>query len=135
MIGAIGTKSIDDVIIFEVSDSKVYNFQDFTRSNKVRFSKNDVLLKKPVSEYIGPDLDTISFKIEMRAELGINPREEINKLMEIQREGILVSIIIGNKAFGIYKWRISDITETFERLDNYGNCFAASCNLTFEEYV
>lgn len=135
MIGAIGSKSIDDVIIFEVSDSKILNFTDFTRSNKVRFSKNDVLQRKPVSEYIGSDLDTISFKMELKAEKGVNPRNEVDKLMYLHRDGTIISIIIGGKAFGVYRWRIVDISIAFERIDNQGNCISATCDISLEEYV
>lgn len=135
MIGLIGSKSIDDVIIFEVSEHKIYNFQNFTRATKVRFAKNDVLQKKPVSEYVGSDLDTISLKIELKAELGVNPRDEVDKLIKLQRDGVIVSIILGGKPFGVYRWRISDISSVFERIDNKGNCFAINCDISFEEYV
>ena len=61
MIGAIGSRRLRDVIIFEVSERRALTFTDFVRRNNVRFAKNDALLRKPVSQYIGPDLDTMSW--------------------------------------------------------------------------
>ena len=135
MIGAIGSGSIDDVIIFEVSDQKILTLLDFSRKNGVRFSKNDVLLKKPVSQYIGPDLDTISFKIELRAQYGVNPRDEMDKLIYLERDGTTVSIVIGNKAFGVYRWRISDPNMVWKIVDNTGFLQSAVCEISLEEYV
>lgn len=66
MVGAIGSKTMDDVIMFEVSDEKILTLRNFVRSNSVRFAKNDVLLRKPVSQYIGPDLDKISFEMPLK---------------------------------------------------------------------
>ena len=43
LIGAIGSKSINDVIIFEVSDKRIATIEDFKRSNKINFSKNNVI--------------------------------------------------------------------------------------------
>jgi phage protein U len=135
MIGAIGSKSIDDVIVFEVSSDKIFTIDNFTRTNNVRFSKNDVLLKKPVSEFIGADLDNINFKITLKAQNNVNPREEMNKLIELQRSGTSVSLVLGKVAFGVYRWRIVNLTMDWERIDNKGVCIEATCDVALEEYV
>jgi len=135
MIGAIGSKTLDDVILFEVSPETVKTIKDFVRRNRVRFAKNDVLLRKPVSQYVGPDLDDISFKIMLKAQYGVNPRAEMTKLITIQRAGEVVSIIMGNWVQGVARWRIVNLGMPWERIDNKGNCISSTVDISFEEYV
>ena len=135
MIGAIGSTALDDVILFEVSQEKVFTFDGFVRTNNVRFAKNSVLLKKPVSQYVGPDLDKISFKIILKAQFGVNPQEEFNKLIHLQRDGTIVSIIIGKSPQGMYRWRIANLGMPWEVVDNRGNCISCTVDISFEEYI
>lgn len=135
MIGAIGSKSLTDVIIFEVSDDYALTLTNFVRNNSVRFAKNDVLLRKPVSQYIGPDLDKISFKIILKSYLGVNPKSEFDKLIYLQREGALVSILIGRSVFGVYRWRIDSLGIPYDIIDNKGVCISSTVDISFEEYV
>ena len=136
MIGAIGSKALDDVIMFEVSDiENILTIKDFVRRNKVRFAKHNVLQKKPVSEYVGSELDTISFKIILKAQFGVNPQEEFNKLIRLQRDGETLSIVIGKSAHGMFRWRIVNLDMPWEVIDNKGNCISCTVNISFEEYI
>jgi phage protein U len=135
MIGAIGSRGIADVILFEVSDHKTLTIIDFMRSNSVRFAKHDVLLRKPVSQYIGPDLDKLSFKIMLKSYLGVNPKSEFDKLIYLQRDGELVSVLMGTSALGVYRWRIADLGIPYEIIDNQGRCISSTVDISFEEYV
>jgi len=135
MIGAIGSKTLIDVILFEMSPDKILTLQNFTRQNGVRFAKHDTLLKKPISQYIGQDLDNISFDNTLRADLGVNPKNEFNKLIRLQRDGETLSIVLGKRAFGIYRWRITNLNILEERINNEGICTKAVVNIRFEEYA
>ena len=135
MIGAIGSAALDDVILFEVSDEKVITIRDFVRRNSVRFAKHDVLLRKPISEYVGPELDQVSFKLILKSELGVNPKDEFNKLIHLQRDGETISLILGKTAFGVYRWRIARLGIPFEVIDNKGNCRSSTVDISLEEYV
>jgi len=135
MIGAIGSKTLNDVILFEVSPEKVLTIDNFIRRNSVRFAKNDVLLRKPVSQYTGPELDTISFDLLLKASYGVNPQDEFNKLIKLQRDGTTVSIILGKRAFGVFRWRIAELGIPFDIIDNKGFCVSSTVNVSLEEYV
>lgn len=135
MIGAIGSKELDDVIMFEVSSKKILTIDGFTRNNSVRFAKNNVLLRKPVSQYVGPQLDMINFKIILKAQFGVNPQEEFNKLIRLQRDGTSLSIITGKSSHGMYRWRIADLGIPWEIIDNKGNCISSTVAISFEEYI
>ena len=135
MLGAIGTKELDDVIVFEVSDQKVLTFQSFVRSNKIRYTKHDILQQKPILEFTGADSDSITLQIILKAELSVNPRKEMDKLIRIQRDGITVSIIIGDGGFGVYRWLITNLNMAWERIDAKGILTSAACDLTLQEYI
>jgi phage protein U len=135
MIGAIGSKAIDDVIIFEVSDEKVLTFSDFTRNTGVRFATNDVLLRKPVSQYVGPSLEKVSFKIILRAKFGVNPKVEFDKLIKLQHDGTTLTVMLGSSLLGAHKWRIVDLGIPYENIDNKGICISSTVSISLEEYV
>jgi len=135
MLGAIGSKSLSDVILFEVSTERVLTFKNMVRTNNVRFAVNNTLLRKPISQYVGPSLDNISLTITLDAQYGVDPKVEYNKLIRIQRDGALVSIVIGTTAFGTYRWRIVNLSIPKELIDNTGFIRRSVVNITFEEYA
>lgn len=134
MIGAIGSKALDDVIMFEVSPDRVLTVQEMTRRNNVRFAENGVLLRKPVSQYVGPALDEIAMKIILSAQFGVHPQEEFNKLIHLQRDGTTVSIILGSSGFGTYRWRIDKLDMKFQLITNKGFVATSPINIVFREY-
>ena len=135
MIGAIGSKALNDVIMFEVSPDHLLTIQDFVRTNSVRFTKHGVLLRKPVSQYIGPDLDDIKFKIILKAQFGVNPQTEFNKLIHLQRDGTIISILLGKTTFGVFRWRIVKLGIPWETIDSRGVCISSTVDISLEEYV
>ena len=135
MIGAIGSKAIDDVVVFEVSDKRILTFDGFKRNNKINFAKNNVLLQKPVSEYVGQELDSISFTVSFKSELGTDPRTEADKLIYLHRDGAVVTLILWGKAFGTYRWVITNLDMDWTRINKIGYCRAIECGITLEEYA
>jgi len=135
MLGAIGSKDIDDVILFEVSSEVLLTIDNFVRRNRVRFAKHDVLLRKPVSQYIGPELDDITFQIVLKAQFGVNPQEEFNKLIHLQRRGATLSMLLGKTAFGTFRWRIVNLTNPWEIINDKGQCMSSTIDISLEEYV
>ena len=134
-LGAIGSKSFSDVILFEVSSERILTFKDMIRRNSVRFATNDTLLRKPISQYVGPSLDNISLTILLDAQYGVDPQAEYNKLIRIQKDGSTVSIIIGRTAFGTYRWRIADLSILKGQIDNIGFIRRSEVTVSFEEYA
>ncbi|TGV23874.1 hypothetical protein EN829_044785, partial [Mesorhizobium sp. M00.F.Ca.ET.186.01.1.1] len=64
-------------LIFEVTHEKVRTFDELTRSATARWSKHERFGQKPRSEFLGPDLDSISFKMRFDAQYGVNPKSEM----------------------------------------------------------
>jgi len=135
MIGAIGSKELDDVIMFEVSPEKILTFDNFVRRNSVRFAEHNTLQRKPVTQYVGPALDIIDLKIILKAQWGVNPQNEFNKLIRLQRDGATLSIVVGKSAFGMYRWTITNLGIPHNKIDNKGIIMSSTVNVSFKEYI
>lgn len=126
--------SLGDVV-FVTSASVIRTFEDFSRSTASRWAKHEILGKKPKTEYIGPDLDTVSFKIRFDIAFGMNPREEMNGLIELARSGKAVPLVIGGKALGVNLWVIKSVKQNWDFIDNRGNVLVGTADIELEEYV
>ena len=135
LMACLGNRTLSDVIIFSVGESTMRLLDNLTRTNTVRFAQNDILGKKPCREYIGPDIDTLSFDIILKSWWGCKPREELDKLIYLQRDGTLLTFLVGGKAFGRYKWTITSLTERMKHIDNCGNIHQIDCSITMDEYL
>lgn len=146
MIGSIGTTayagwtdeakaSTTYVVVFETSSDKILNFNDFTRQSSTRTVDHEILLKKPKTEFLGPNLDTISFTIRLSSMYGVKPLEEMNKLLILQRAGTPVTLTIGEKGIGVNKWTIEELEQGWNTIDNQGNLIEAELSITLKEYT
>ncbi|MFK4167703.1 phage tail protein [Paenibacillus lautus] len=133
----IGLGALGDVVFISSFKTpiKVRTFQDFQRDSTARWGSNDIHLQKPRSQYLGPGLDTITFTITFDVNLGMNPRKEMEKLLDYQRDGKVMLLQIGGKALGQGKWKIMDLGQAWERVDREGNLLKATMSVTLEEYV
>ncbi|WP_163538311.1 phage tail protein [Gracilibacillus sp. YIM 98692] len=122
-------------IIFETSDERIRTFSDFERNSSSRWSSHDVIGRKPASEFIGPGLDTISFTVHLNGQHGVRPREEMNRWLRKERSGEVETLVIGNAALGIDKWRISSVSQMWNVVMNKGEVLSGSVDIELEEYV
>jgi len=122
-------------ISFEVSDKKVFAFEDLKREGKMRYATHEVIGQKPILELVGPELEQISFKINLSVSLGINPEREMQKLRDKRDAGEVMSFVLGPKVVGKNKWVIENISETQSNIDNRGNAFTIAADITIKEYV
>jgi phage protein U len=129
MIGSLGD------VVFVVSAETMRTFDDFQRNTESRWGKHDIIGQKPKSEYLGPGLDTISFNVRLDASFGINPRKEMDALVELTRSGKAVPLIIGGKGLGINLWIIKSLSQKWTTVDNRGNVLIGSVDIELEEYV
>lgn len=129
MIGALGD------ILFKVSIQDVHTFQDFTRSSSGRWAHHEVHMQKPKSEFLGPDLDTITFKMQFEASLGRNPRLDMERLMKLTRNGKSFPLVIGGVAMGYYRWTVESVEQAYKNVDNRGRVLSGEATVTLKEYV
>ncbi|MBB3132128.1 hypothetical protein FHS19_006855 [Paenibacillus rhizosphaerae] len=122
-------------IVFIVTSYKVRTFEGLTRTSNDRWANNEIIHKKPRSQFLGPGLDTFDLTVRVDARLGLNPRAEVDKLVQYSREGKVMKFTVGGKGMGVDRVKITSMTQNWETLDNRGNLISATYSLTLEEYV
>lgn len=121
-------------LVFEVSEKKTQTFNDFTRTNEPRYQKHEIIGRKPKLEYIGPGVDSISFDIVFKAELGANPEQQLEMLRRYARVGNKGLFIRGNQPISVNYWVIERLVETHKRVDNLGNVLEIHVTIDLREY-
>jgi len=129
MIGALGE------VVFVVTAETMRTFQDFVRTSSARWAKHDRIGLKPKSQFLGPDLDGISFTMRFDANYGMNPKEEMDRLLIMNREGEAVDLTIGGKSLGMGLWTITALEQNWDVVDNRGNVLVGTAKITLEEYI
>lgn len=127
MIGSLGP------IPFTASADKVRTFDGYSKQAEARFSEHTIIGKKPLLEFTGPGLESISMKIRLDAFLGINPLTEITRLAELRDAGQALPLVIGGKYKGDYV--ISSLSETHRTHDNQGRLLLADVQIELKEYA
>lgn len=122
-------------IVFETSDERVLNFTGFTRSTSASWATHERMKKKPQAEWLHPDLQQITFTINLNSQLGVKPRATLESIDKCIEKGKVAKLVIGGKKLGKKKWRITKKSETWQHVYDRGELSVASCNLTLEEYL
>lgn len=121
-------------IVFEVSDDKVLTYDQFTRTTESRWVNHKILYDKPDLEFEGAGTDSISLRVLLRAELGVNPEEQMAKIREFARRGKKAFFIRGNKPISVNYWVINKAVETHKTIDQHGNVLTMEVELNLLEY-
>jgi phage protein U len=122
-------------IVFEVSPETIRTFSDFSRSASSRWSAHERFGQKPRSEFLGPNLDEISFVMRFDARYGMNPKAEMDRLLSWCREGRAEMLIIGGIPVGMDQWVIKSLTQNWIALDGTGKVIVGEADVTLEEYM
>lgn len=129
LVGSLGE------VPFIVARGLVRTFSDYSREGSGRWAKHDLIGQKPVLEYLGEDLEKISFKMLLRADHGLNPENEVKKLRKMRDNGEVVVLILADKPVGNNSWVIESIGESVTFWDAFGNARSISVDISLQEYV
>ena len=127
MIGTFGE------VVFETSAARIRTFDAFRRTGKARFARHAVMDRKPRLQFTGGDLDRIEFQMRFDVSLGVNPKEEIDKLREILAAGVERQLIIGGEPRG--KFVLEELAESWTHVDNAGRLLVAAVDIKLQEYA
>ena len=122
-------------IVFSVSRNRVNTFDRLKWESSAQYATHNRHLRDVLLEYTGTDADKISFSMYFSVFLGINPMTEITKLLNAERSGQVMRLVIGNKAYGKHRWVITGTSKDLERFDNRGNLLIASVNVSLMAYA
>lgn len=124
-----------DDIPFLTSGMLVRTFDEWTRGSEGRWAKHDLMGEKPVLEFLGPDVEEISFKMLFRSDLGVDPRAEIERLRQMRDEGAVFPLVLGNQTVGDHFWVLTSLSAQVTYWNKYGNPLSAEVSVTLREYA
>lgn len=122
-------------VVFEVSEKKSLFFNNLKRSRNGRWGSHEIIGKKPVPEFMGPGQDEITMDVLLRAELGVNPKKELEKLEKIVTEGTAYYFLLGGKKISQNKWYLESFEESHEVVNNKGESLTVNVTLNLKEYT
>lgn len=120
-------------IVFRVSDKKILTFNSFSRTIKSRWATHTTIQGKPKSEYLGADLQSVTFNIVLDVTLGLKPQEMLDTLAKMAEGKTVNALIIGGKVLG--NFILSSLSETREVIYNGGQLARCNVSLTLDEYA
>lgn len=127
MIGSLGN------VAFEVSNRRVRTFGNMQRSGSARYAEHVPIGAKPVVEFLGPGIDSLSLSINLNARMKVNPMEELQRLRRYRDTGEVISFFLGEDVIGDYV--IEGISEGFREVDRMGRVVILDLDLTLKEAV
>jgi phage protein U len=120
-------------IVFEASSDLVRTFQDAAQKTSARWEAHEVIGRKPVQEFVGPALRTLSFSIRLDAGLGVDPDGEAATLRDSVESGEVLSFVLGGRPVG--DWVVKEMGETWRNITADGRVQVIVVELSLEEYV
>ena len=84
-------------LVFEVSTYKVLTYDDYKRESKARYARHELINQTTALEYLGRDLEEISFKMTFTRTLGVDPEAETEKARQLCLDGVADYLILGNE--------------------------------------
>ena len=97
-------------LIFETSDKKIITFNEMTREATAVYEDHACIGQKPQSEFLHPDLDTVSMNIILHTKLNIDPKTEADKWLDYCRRGVVGTLCVG-VPIGVDKWTIRSVSQ------------------------
>lgn len=122
-------------IAFVVTQEKMRTFTEFTRNNAPRFATHEIINKKPKQQFLGPGIDTVTFTIMFTVMMKMNPRKEMDALVEMERSGKAFPLTIGGKRVGTNLFVITQLSQAWNTFDSKGHILTSSVNITLGEYA
>ena len=122
-------------IQFRVNSIKLLTFKDLTFQKTAKFQHHEVIGKKPLSEFLGQDLEKLSFSIDLYEGLIVSVKEQLEILNNYHKEGRPLEFVVGTSSFGLDKWVITDLSESYNQIYRNGAITQVSADISLEEYI
>lgn len=126
MIGNLGP------IVFKVANRGNLTFRDLSFSLSPRYGTHEPMMGIPKKEFIGPGGQSYSFTMDLNFSKEINPRDQVERLMEYANSGTILPFFLGEKPFGNFV--ITDLGGNFRFIDNKGIPWNGDVQISIEEY-
>ena len=129
--------SFGEDIIFEVSIEKVFTLSDFHRKSKANFSEHKIIGRPAILEFLGRDLEQITFSAIFSKELlgDVDLLQEVHKFREKLWSGEAEFFILNSHLYTENKMVIEDLSEEVKFFSASGEHIFSVINVTLKEYV
>ena len=122
-------------IVFQVSSNVIKTLDNLQWSGSARYGEHSRHLTNALTEFTGIDPDTMSFDMELSVYLGVDPMAELVKIWTYERSGKPLSLVVGERAYGKYKWTIKSHKIKMRTYDKKGNVTGTSVSVDLLEYL
>ena len=129
IVGSLGA------VIFQVSDSTVLTLRDLSIKNNATISIHKNHLGGGLAEFTGSEPQRISFKLLLSAYLGVNIEKQIGRLENYLRSGTMLSLVLGHKTYGRYRWLLESFTQESVYTDKEGRITQCDVSVSLCEYL
>ena len=121
-------------LVFEVSNYKVLTFKDFKREGGAKYATHEVIGQPPKLEYLHREPEKLSLEIDLVKDLGVNPEDEVQKIIDMCNEGTANYLILGGQVYGESQWVIESYSEQVKYFGAKGEVLASKVSLSLTEY-
>lgn len=118
---------------FETSDKRILTFNGFKRDMSIRTAMHVPIGGKPMIEFLGSELQNITFTITVNASRGMSPRKLEKKLINCIANGKIAPLVIGKRNI-CTKAMLVGISESFGTVMKRGELYTAQFDITMTEY-
>lgn len=122
-------------IRFRVNDSRVMTFKNFKREISADWNSMERIGQKPLMEFGGPKLQSVSFEMVLDASLGVPPKAMLGRLERMTESGEAYDLVIGGKRIGSHPWVIVKCSQAWNVILRGGEIYRATVTLSLQEYV
>lgn len=122
-------------VIFSVGHLRTLTPSNFKGTIGANWSDHEVLKGKPKPEYLSPKLKEYTFDILLDSSYGVNPRKMLNRLDEMAENGEVHYLIIGFAPVSQNKFRVTDVSESWDVVLKHGLLTQCKVSLTIKEYT
>lgn len=122
-------------IPFEVSDRVLRTIRDASWSGSVNIATHKRLGGDALTEPVGVNPDQLEFSMQLSAYLGVDVMAELRRLWKYEREFTPLALVLGDHAYGKYRWLIQSHSIKMEHYDARGSLSSCTVGVKLIEYL
>lgn len=120
--------------MFSVNQDYMLTPKGYEREGGSRWHDHNLLFRKPVSQFGGPELEKLKFTIILDASHGVEPETQLKVLREVRDRGIVLPLVIDSKPITDNYWRLDSLKEGNNIFDSSGWLMHSEVELSLTEY-
>ena len=122
-------------VIFSVGHLRTLTPANFKGTTGANWAEHETIGGKSRSEYISPKNKEYTCDILLDADHGVNPRKMLNRLTQMTENGEVHYFIIGFAPLSQNKFRITDMSDSWDVVIKHGLLVQCKVSLTIKEYT